>query len=141
MDRTSMMIQNSIASDDYQPNPTFRQNAAPHARMRKKVLRMENSATEDTMRLLLRSVSHGKHFARAHYEHYTMKAVERLHGGRAGIRPPVVTSVVLLCARNLLYTPPGQQSVRPQTAGQLENRDHSPRAFWFLTSDDEWFQK
>ena len=35
MDRTSVMIQNSIASDDYQPNPAFRQNAAPHARMRK----------------------------------------------------------------------------------------------------------
>ena len=38
MDRTSVMIQNSIASDDYQPNPAFRQNAAPHARMRKKPL-------------------------------------------------------------------------------------------------------
>ena len=37
MDRTSVMIQNSIASDDYQPNPAFRQNAAPHARMRKKM--------------------------------------------------------------------------------------------------------
>ena len=32
------MIRNSFASGNYQPNPAFRQNAAPHARMRKKVL-------------------------------------------------------------------------------------------------------
>ena len=38
MDRTSVMLQNSIASADYQPNHAFRQNAAPHARMRKKML-------------------------------------------------------------------------------------------------------
>ena len=30
------MIQNSIVSAEYQPNPAINQNAAPHARMRKK---------------------------------------------------------------------------------------------------------
>ena len=35
------MIRNSFVSAEYQPNPAIRQNAAPHARMRKKASQSE----------------------------------------------------------------------------------------------------
>ena len=41
MDRTSTTIGNSFTSAEYHPNPAICQNAAPHARMRKKASQSE----------------------------------------------------------------------------------------------------